>query len=303
VPVLGHLPQWGSSPLQLLGDGARAGPVFLLRLWRPVIVGYRPEWNRAVLSDLDVFRSRGSLSGLSPYLAAGIVHTDAPQHRPRRRALNQHFSAHAVAGLSDRLAAAAEGHQPSGTFDAVAWSAGIVRHMLNTALFGGALPGPLLRRFLQPLHRGLPAPMLPRPRLFRRIDRAIARVLACGPAGSIAAHLGPAPATAGSRGGPSDAVDELRVALAAGYDTTSHTLALGGLAPGRRARMAPAGGAALLPGRDTAPLSRRLARQPDHQPGHRGGRRPDPGRHAGALLAVSHPPRPQPLGRPAPHPA
>src|SRR6201989_3111295 len=64
-PALGHLWPWTASPLRLLEAGARSAPVFRLRLWRPALVGYRPEWNRAVLGDLDTFRSRGSLSGLS----------------------------------------------------------------------------------------------------------------------------------------------------------------------------------------------------------------------------------------------
>ena len=63
LPALGHLWQWTVSPLRLLEAGARTGPVFRLRLWRPAVVGYRPEWNRAILSDLTTFRSRGSLSG------------------------------------------------------------------------------------------------------------------------------------------------------------------------------------------------------------------------------------------------
>jgi cytochrome P450 len=231
--VLGHLRHWTVSPLQLLEDGARAGPVFRLRLWRPAIVGYRPEWNRAILSDLAAFRSRGSLSGLSPYLAAGIVHTDAPQHRPRRRGLSPHFSARALAVLEDRLAAVAEVRRPSGDFEVLTWSAALVQDMLNVALFGGALPPGLLSRFLRPLNRDLPAPMLPRPRIFRSTESAIAAALAEPVPGSIAAHLAAAaeaapPGTAGPDGpGTADArsVEDLRVALAAGYDTTSHTLA------------------------------------------------------------------------------
>jgi cytochrome P450 len=219
LPVLGHLPPWAGHPLRLLEAGARTGPVFRLRLWRPVIVGYRPEWNRAILSDLGTFRSRGGLSGLSPYLAAGIVHTDAPQHRPRRRELSPHFSAHAVAALRERLAAVAEARRPHGDFEALGWSAGLVQEMLNVALFGGALPGPLLGRFLRPLHQRLPVPMLPRPRVFGRLDAAIGAALADPVPGSIAARLaaGDTPAAAN--------VENLRVALAAGYDTTSHTLA------------------------------------------------------------------------------
>ncbi len=40
--------------------------MFSLRLWRKALVGYRPDWNRLVLGDLDGFRSRRSLSQLSP---------------------------------------------------------------------------------------------------------------------------------------------------------------------------------------------------------------------------------------------
>jgi cytochrome P450 len=224
LPVLGHLPPWTASPLRLFEAGARTGPVFRLRLWRPAIVGYWPEWNRAILSDLATFRSRGSLSGLSPYLAAGIVYTDAPQHRPRRRELSPHFSAGALAVTEDRLAAVAQARRPHGDFEALAWSAAIVQDMLNVALFGGTLPEDLLSRFVRPLHRRLPVPMLPRPLVFRRLEAAIAAALADPVPDSIAARLAAGDARPG---GPADhsAVEDLRVALAAGYDTTSHTLA------------------------------------------------------------------------------
>jgi cytochrome P450 len=215
LPALGHLWYWARAPLPLLTAGARAGPVFRLRLWRTALVGYRPEWNRAVLTDLEAFRSRGSLSGLTPYLSGGIVYTDAPGHRPRRRRLNRHFSTHALTGLEGRLRSVSAKQRPSGDFEALEWSGPLVRDMLNAALFGGALPTPLLARFLRPLHRRLPAPMLRRPVLFRRIDAAIARVLENPPTGSAAAALA----------GHPDAVTDLRIALAAGYDTTSHTLA------------------------------------------------------------------------------
>ena len=115
-PLAGHLWQWAVDPLPLLEAGAKAGPVFRLRLWRPALVGYRPDWNRAILSDLDTFRSRGSLSGLTPYLAAGVVQTDAPAHRARRRWLSGHFSSRALAPLSAGLAAAADEHPPQGSF-------------------------------------------------------------------------------------------------------------------------------------------------------------------------------------------
>ena len=221
LPVLGHLWPWTVSPVRLLEDGARTGPVFRLRLWRPALVGYQPEWNRDILSDLATFRSHGSLSGLTPYLAAGIVQTDAPRHRPRRRGLTPHFSAHALAGLEDKLAAIAEVRRPRGDFEALRWAAALVQDMLNAALFGGALPAGLLSSYLRPLHRGLPAPMLPRPRVFRRVETAIAAALADPAPGSIAARL----AAAGPRTADPQTVEDLRVALAAGYDTTSHTLA------------------------------------------------------------------------------
>jgi cytochrome P450 len=228
LPTLGHLWQWTVSPLRLLEAGARTGPVFRLRLWRPAIVGYRPEWNRAILSDLATFRSRGSLSGLSPYLAAGIVHTDAPRHRPIRRGLSPHFSTHALAALEGRLTAMAEARRPRGHFEALSWSARLVQDMLNLALFGGTLPAGLLSRFLRPLHHGLPVPMLPRPQAFRRVETAIAAALADPAPDSITAHLAAAATDTehgGCPAGEQETVENLRVALAAGYDTTSHTLA------------------------------------------------------------------------------
>ncbi len=228
LPVLGHLWPWTTGPLRLLEDGARTGPVFRLRLWRPALVGYLPEWNRAILSDLATFRSRGSLSGLSPYLAAGIVHTDAPQHRPRRHGLAPHFSARALTALEDRLTVVARARRPRGAFEALGWSSALVQDMLNVALFGGALPADLLSPFLRPLHHGLPAPMLPRPRVFRRIETAIAAAVADPVPGSIAAQLVTAAEDARPGGGHAavrEIAEDLRVALAAGYDTTSHTLA------------------------------------------------------------------------------
>jgi cytochrome P450 len=215
TPGLGHLWRWTSDPVPLLVDGARTGPVFRLRLWRTAVVGYQPEWNRAVLKDLETFRSRGSLSGLTPYLAGGVVHTDVPEHDPRRRELNPHFHARALAPLTDRLRRVVDANLPGGAFEALAWSGLVVRRMLNAAFFGGALPDGLLARFLAPLHRRNPAPLLPRPVLFRRLDAAIDAVLTDPPDATLAQALA----------GYADAVEELRVALAAGYDTTSHTLA------------------------------------------------------------------------------
>ncbi|MBV1850129.1 cytochrome P450 [Catellatospora tritici] len=215
TPVFGHLWRWTRDPVRLLVEGARTGPVFRLRLWRPAVVGYRPEWNRAVLGDLDTFRSRGSLSGLTPYLSAGVVYTDVPAHDPRRRELNPHFHSRGLAHLRDRLAQVAAARLPDGRFEALSWAGDTVRRMLNAAFFGGVLDDRLLAAFLHPLEGPVPGPMLPRPLLFRRLDAAIARVLADPPEGSLAAALS----------GMDDAVAETRVALAAGYDTTAHTLA------------------------------------------------------------------------------
>jgi cytochrome P450 len=213
TPALGHLWRWTRDPVGLLADGARTGPVFRLRLWRPVVVGYRPEWNRAVLTDLDTFRSRGSLSGLTPYLAGGVVASDGPAHDARRAVLNPHFHSRAVAALP--LRPVVERHLVAGPFEALAWSTRLVRRLLNAAFFDGRLPDGLLARFLAPLHRPTPGPLLPRPWLFGRVDAAIARVLADPPDGTLATHLSTL----------DNAVEETRVALAAGFDTTAHTLA------------------------------------------------------------------------------
>lgn len=217
TPLLGHLWRWTRDPVRLLRDGARCGPVFRLRLWRPVVVGYRPDWNRAILGDLDTFRSRGSLSDLTPYLSAGVVHSDVPEHDARRRELNPHFHARALPKLTARLQAVAQRSvaAPGGPIEALDWSGQVVRRMLNAAFFDGRLPDRLLAEFYAPLHRPNPAPLLPRPRLFHRLDAAIARVLPDQPPDTLAAALADLP----------NAVEEIRVALAAGYDTTAHTLA------------------------------------------------------------------------------
>jgi cytochrome P450 len=233
TPLLGHLWRWTQDPLDLLAAGARTGPVFRLRLWRPAVVGYRPDWNRAVLGDLDTFRSRGSLSGLTPYLSGGVVGSDGPAHERRRAELNPHFHSRAVAGLP--LEPVVERHLVAGVFEALEWA---VRDMLNTAFFAGRLPDHLLARFLAPLHRSNPAPLLPRPRLFRRVDAAIAHILADPPDGSFAAALS----------GMDNAVEETRVALAARVRHHDAHARLGVVAPGQRAVMAPARTPARGPG-------------------------------------------------------
>ena len=214
-PVVGHLGRWGIEPLALLEEGARLGPVFRLRLWRPAIVGYSPSWNRFVLGDLTTFRSRGSMSGLSPYLGAGVVQLDAPAHAERRRDLNPAFSRRALGALTDQLCDIVTRALPQGRFDAVAWSAALLQEILGETLLDGQVPPRLLAAFLRPLDRALPAPFLPRPILFRRMNTVLRRALDTAPADSLTGHFQ----------GLTDGVDELRVALSAGYDTTAHTLA------------------------------------------------------------------------------
>lgn len=212
--LLGHLGQWGTDPLGVLEAGARRGQVFELRLWRRAVVGYTPEWNRSVLGDLDTFRSRGGLSGLSPYLDAGIVQTDAPDHRPRRAELNPAFSKSALIALGSTMRDTVERHLPTGDFDAVPWASTVVRAVLSATFLGAGPVDPVLDRWLGPLEQPLPGPFLPRPLRFRAMDARLREVLTFPPAGTLAEVFA-------DHGG----VPEMRVALAAGYDTTAHTLA------------------------------------------------------------------------------
>jgi cytochrome P450 len=213
--------QWTFDPIGLLERGARQGPVFPLRLWRKTIVGYSPEWNRAVLGDLATFRSRRSLSALTPYLHGGVVHLDQPGHDPRRRQLNPHFHDRALSALTDRLSQVVQADLPRAEFDALAWAGPMVRRMLNVAFFGGALPGELLARFLAPLEKPTPGPLLPRPLLFARMRHAIEASLHSPAPGTLAATL----QTLDTATADYSLAEELRVSLAAGYDTTAHTLA------------------------------------------------------------------------------
>lgn len=215
APLVGHLGRWGREPLALLEEGAALGETFELRLWRRAVVGYSTAWNRTVLGDLDTFRSRGSLSGLTPYLNGGVVMTDPPAHAPRRRELNPHLHARALAPLRARLARAVARELPDRPFDTVAWSLRVVPALLNEAFFAGAFPAELLAHFLAPLHQPVPGPLLPRPVRFARVRREIERQLGRAPKGALANELASLPGAA----------EEVRVSLAAGFDTTSHTLA------------------------------------------------------------------------------
>jgi len=204
----GHLPRWAGEPLALLEEGAALGEVFALRLGRRAVVGYSPAWNKRLLSDLQTFRSRGSFSSLTPYLNGGVITTDAPQHRAKRQELNPSFHAKAMLGLQERIAAALEAIRPKGEFEANAWASEAAQTALNVAFFAGRFPHAELARFLAPLKRPFPAPLWPRPLLFAGVRRRIAALRSQGD--GLAAHL---PA------------EEVLIGLAAGYDTTAHTLA------------------------------------------------------------------------------
>ncbi|HEY0934069.1 MAG TPA: cytochrome P450 [Trebonia sp.] len=212
---VGHLSRWGRDPLALIEEGARLGPLFRLRLWRPAVLGYSADWNRFVLGDIRTFRSKGSMSDLSPYLNGGVVQLDAPEHRRRRQALNPAFTHGSLRALTGLVTDVVVRSLPSGPFDAVAWSAALMREILEVTLLGGRVRPGLLADFLDPLDRALPAPFLRRPVLFHRMDKAMRDCIAQAPADTLAAAFRDLP------NGP----EELRIALSAGYDTTAHTLA------------------------------------------------------------------------------
>jgi cytochrome P450 len=214
-PAIGHLGRWGRDPLGLLEEGALLGPVFGLRLWRPAVVGYSPAWNRFVLGDLATFRSAGSLSGLSPYLGAGVVQLEAPAHRRRRRELNPAFARGSIGALAGQVTDVIVRCLPTGPFDAVAWSAALMREILGAVFLGGQAHRRLLGDFLRPLDRAMPSPLLRRPVLFHRMDQVLRQRIAQAPAGTLAAAFRDLP----------DGAAELRVAISAGYDTTAHALA------------------------------------------------------------------------------
>ncbi|RDI96197.1 cytochrome P450 [Meiothermus sp. QL-1] len=204
----GHLPRWAGEPLALLEEGARLGPLFRLRLGWRVLVGYSPAWNQRLLTDLETFHSKGSFAALSPYLNGGIITTDAPLHKPRRQALNPHFHARALAHLENRLCSALEAIRPQGAFEACGWASRVAQVSLNQVYFEGQFPTGLLARFLSPLKQPFPSPFWPRPRLFARVRRQVEALQQAG--WGLAAHL---------------PLEEVLVGLAAGYDTTAHTLA------------------------------------------------------------------------------
>ncbi|GGJ89706.1 cytochrome P450 [Deinococcus aquiradiocola] len=221
LPVSGHLQRWAGEPVALLHEGAalsRAnGRLFALRLGLPAVVGYSPEWNRRLLTDLATFRSGGSFSVVVPYLSGGVILTDAG-HGDRRAALNPPFGKRSLEALRERVRAALRAERPDGTFDALAWADRAVLRMLNAAYFSGDLSPHLLHAFLAPLRSPFPVPAVPRPLLFARMNRALddlARTRLTSGGDDLLFHLARWP------GG----VREARISLAAGHDTTTHTLA------------------------------------------------------------------------------
>ncbi|RJF68993.1 cytochrome P450 [Deinococcus cavernae] len=219
---VGHLLAWAQEPLALIEQGAElaraAGrDVFALGLGVPAVVGFSPAWNRRLLSDLPTFRSAGSFSALVPYLAGGVIVTDAPRHRERRQVLNPPFSARQLEGLRLRVRLSVPA-VPQGPFDALAWADGVVQGALNAAYFSGEFDPELLHAFLAPLRRPFPAPMLPRPLLFRQVRREVqrlARQRVLAPRSDLLSALLALPG----------ALEETRVSLAAAHDTTTHALA------------------------------------------------------------------------------
>lgn len=220
--VLGHLPRWGAEPLALLEEGAELArasgqEVFALWLGRPAVVGFSPDWNRTLLTDLHTFRSRGSFSGLVPHLAGGVILSDAPEHAPRRRELNPGFDRTQVSRLMDAMQAACP-DIPREPFDALSWADRAVLRMLNAAYFDSDFDAAVLHAYLAPLRRGFPAPMLPNPLVRRRFDAELSRL----------AHLRreePRPDLLSALLNVDDGLTEARISLAAAHDTTTHALA------------------------------------------------------------------------------
>uniref|UniRef100_UPI0025F430C1 cytochrome P450 n=1 Tax=Deinococcus sp. TaxID=47478 RepID=UPI0025F430C1 len=222
LPVSGHLQRWGGSPIALIEEGAALGPLFGLRLGLAAVVGYSPAWNRRLLTDLETFRSAGSFSAVVPYLAGGIILTDAPGHGPRRQTMNPGFGKAHLATLQERIRAALVAHNKTfltgPSFDALAWADGAVLGMLNAAYFSSEFPPELLHAFLAPLRSPFPTPAWPRPLLFARFGAELGRLaqLRLTKGGDDLLSL-----LARLPGG----VLETRISLAAGHDTTTHALA------------------------------------------------------------------------------
>lgn len=217
--AIGHLPRWGAEPLALLEEGAALSGerrLFGLRLGVNAAVGFSPAWNRRLMTDLDTFRSAGSFAQMVPYLSGGIILTDAPEHAPRRQLLNPGFARPPVADMMAAVRAARPAFPAQA--DALAWADSAVLKMLNAAYFSGEFDEELLHRFLAPLRRPFPAPLLPAPLVRRAIEaelQRLARARAAQPRRDLLTFL------LGVEGG----LLETRISLAAAHDTTTHALA------------------------------------------------------------------------------
>ncbi len=215
-PLLGHLPAWTGEPLELLERHAESGQPFWLRLGRPAIVGFHPEWNRWVLGNLEALRSRTSFSRWIQHLNGGVITLDAPQHRPRRKELAEPFGATWLQRWRARLSTAVR--VPPGRFEALRWSDTTTLELLNQVFFSGDFDPELLGRYLAPLRRPFPVPMVPRPALLRSVQRELARL-------TELRRGQPGRDLLSSLGGLEGRSEELRIALGAAHDTTSHALA------------------------------------------------------------------------------
>jgi cytochrome P450 len=219
-PLLGHLPFWMGDPLALLESHARDGDLFELRLGARAFVGFSAAWNKFLLSDLETFRSAGSFTRWVPYLAGGVILTDAPKHKARRADLNPGFHAHALTHLQRVIRDALEAGLPTGEFDARDWASRAAVTALNAAFFENEFDASLLETFLEPLHHAFPAPLVPRPAVFARVNRELERLLKSRvrtPRHDLLSYLLRF----------ENPLEEARVSLAAGFDTTAHTLAWG----------------------------------------------------------------------------
>lgn len=217
--AIGHLPRWGAEPLALLEEGAALSGeqrLFGLRLGLTAAVGFSPAWNRRLMTDLDTFRSAGSLAQMVPYLSGGIIMTDPPEHAPRRGLLNPGFARPPVREL---MVAAREARPAfAAQFDALEWADSAVLKMLNAAYFSGEFDEELLHRFLAPLRRPFPAPLVPKPLTRRAVEAELQRLAharAVQPRQDLLTFLL----------GVEDGLTEARISLAAAHDTTTHALA------------------------------------------------------------------------------
>lgn len=219
----GHLLPWTFEPLKLLHSGFEVArqhhqDLFALKVGLPAVVGFSPAWNKRLLTDLNTFGSARSLSMVVPYLAGGIILTDAPQHAPRRQMMNPSFSKAHLLTLQQRIRAAIPA-LPNQEFDALAWADKAVLQMLNAAYFSSQLDADLLHQFLAPLRQPFPSPALARPHLFLKVTAEIRRLghqrLSHASEDDLLALLAPL------AGG----LSETRVSLAAAHDTTTHALA------------------------------------------------------------------------------